>query len=111
MEYTGRLIVRQDYIGVEVEKEGNGIREVILSATGKREDNEMSMNIAYNTEDPSKKVGFDAKLKDEKFMLQIYRIKDYWNRGNDFSLTIEKRPISVVFFSFLWNPSVLIDIK
>ncbi|XP_029653133.1 uncharacterized protein LOC115226285 isoform X2 [Octopus sinensis] len=112
MEYTGRLNLQQKFISVELDKERNGKREMILSATGKRYNNEMSMNIAYNTEDPNKKVEFDAKLKDEKFMLQIYRMGTaYWNRGNDFSLTIEKRPMSVVFFSFLWNPSVTTDIK
>ncbi|CAI9742359.1 apolipophorins-like [Octopus vulgaris] len=111
VEYTGRLIAQENYIAVEVEKEGDGIREVILSATGKRDGNEMSMNIAYNTEDPSKKVGLDAKLEEKKFMLQIYRKKNYWNRGNDFSLTIEKRPMSVRFYSFLWNPSAITDIR
>ncbi|XP_036371107.1 uncharacterized protein LOC118768536 [Octopus sinensis] len=112
MEYTGRLNIQQKFFSAELGKERNGIREMILSATGKRYNNEMSMNIAYNTEDPNKKVEFDAKLKDEKFMLQIYRMGTaYWNRGNDFSLTIEKRPMSVVFFSFLWNPSVTTDIK
>ncbi|XP_029653134.1 uncharacterized protein LOC115226286 [Octopus sinensis] len=111
VEYTGRLIAQENYIAVEVEKEGDGIREVILSATGKRDGNEMSMNIAYNTEDPSKKVGLDAKLEEKKFMLQIYRKKNYWNRGNDFSLTIEKRPMSVTFYSFLWNPSAITDIR
>ncbi|GAB1606232.1 hypothetical protein Ahia01_000905700 [Argonauta hians] len=111
----GRLYYREDQ-KVKVVVDGGsddgssaGTMKQLLELSASKEDESFSFKVYPDGQYMG--VGVDTHLNRDKLSVQVYRPEGYWERGNDATFLVERRPQSTMFFSWWCDYMGLVRIK